>query len=47
MGAMNRLAKFGVGVVIGGAVGALAAVVLAPRSGSDLQRKIDARCGVS
>jgi gas vesicle protein len=43
MGAIDRLAAFGIGGVIGAALGSAAAALLAPQSGSELQRKVHER----
>src|SRR4051812_47288995 len=40
MGAMKRLAKFTGGGVVGAAIGSVTATLLAPQSGSELQRKL-------
>lgn len=43
MGAMKRLAKFTGGGLIGAALGSVTAALLAPQSGSELQRKVRER----
>lgn len=43
MGAAKRLVKFGAGGIVGAAIGAVAAALTAPRSGDELQTKVDER----
>ncbi|MGH2558172.1 MAG: hypothetical protein ACRDJH_03835, partial [Thermomicrobiales bacterium] len=43
MGAFKRIVKFGAGGVVGAAIGAIGAVLIAPQSGGELQTKVDDR----